>query len=186
MRRLIWLLGLLAAAGWQHALAADWRMDPSGSRIEFVATFEKSAAPGVFKEFDTRLQFDPDRPAQSRLDVAIKVTSADMGSAQVNEAIRGAEWFDFARYPQAEFHATDIRRIDSNRYLARGILSLKGARQPLEVPFAWSESAQSATIEGELTVQRGPFGIGTGEWKATNVIGGEVKVKFKVRLRRAG
>ena len=55
------------------------------------------------------MRFDADQPAQGRLDVTIVVTSADMNSADVNKAIGGAEWFDFARFPQAEFHATDIR-----------------------------------------------------------------------------
>jgi hypothetical protein len=40
-------------------------------------------------------------------------------------------------------------------------------------------------MEGEFTVKRAAFGIGTGEWTATNVIGPDVKVKFRVRLRKA-
>ncbi len=180
------LCALLLAGALHHACAADWKMDPAGSRLEFTATFEKAAAPGVFKEFDTRLRFDPEKPADSRLVVAIKVTSADMSSADVNTAIRGPEWFDFARFPQAEFHATDIRRTEGGRYLARGTLSLKGVQQPLEVPFTWAGSADAATMEGEFTVKRGIFSIGTGEWTATDVIGADVKVKFRVRLRKAG
>jgi polyisoprenoid-binding protein YceI len=41
-------------------------------------------------------------------------------------------------------------------------------------------------MDGELTVQRKDFNIGTGEWIATNVIGPDVKIKFRVRLRKAG
>lgn len=159
-------------------------MEPSGSRLEFVASFEKNAAPGVFKDFDARMQFDPDKPAGGRLDVTIKITSADMSSLDINKAIRGSEWFDFARFPQAEFHATEIGRTAANRFLARGMLSMKGTQQPVEVPFAWTGTADAATIAGEISVNRRLFGIGTGEWAATNVVGAEVKVRFSVRLRR--
>ena len=170
-----------------QALAADWRMDPAPSRLEFVATFEKNAAPGVFKEFDTRLaRFAPDKPEGAKLDVTVKVTSADMKSGDVNRAIRGPEWFDFVGFPQAEFHAEDIRRVAPGRYLARGVLSLKGAKKELEVPFTWQESANGATIEGELNVERLQFGIGTGEWADGSTIGLGVRVKFNVRLRKAG
>ena len=175
---------LLALAG--HATAADWRMDAAASRLEFAATFEKAPAPGVFKEFDARLAFDPDKPAGSRLDVTIKVTSADMTNADINKAIAGQEWFDFAHHPQATFQAADIQRTGTGRYLARGTLTLKGAQRPVEVPFVWSESAGGATMEGELTVKRRDFDIGSGEWAATNVIGPDVKIKFHVRLRKAG
>jgi polyisoprenoid-binding protein YceI len=182
MKKILLLLGGLALA--HPALAADWKMDPLGSKLEFIATFEKNAAPGVFREFDARLRFDPDKPAGGSLDVAVKVTSADMSIPDVNKEIRNKDWFDYAGFPQAEFHSTDLRRVEGNRYAARGTLSLKGAKQPVEVPFTWTASGDGATMEGELTLKRGDFGIGLGEWKATDTIGGEVKVKFKVKLRR--
>ena len=165
------------------AFAADWKMDASGSRLEFTATFEKTPAAGVFKEFDTRLRFDPDKPAGGSLDVIIKVTSADMAIPDVNKEIRNKDWFDYAGFPQAEFHSSDLRR-DGSRYLARGTLSLKGVKAAVEVPFTWVASGDGATIEGEFTLKRGDFGIGLGEWKATDTIGADVKVRFKVKLRK--
>jgi polyisoprenoid-binding protein YceI len=179
-------LSVFLLAGGQ-ALAADWKMDPAPSSLEFVATFEKTAAPGVFKEFDTRLErFEPDKPAAAKLDVTVKVTSADMKNGDVNRAIRGPEWFDFARFAQAEFHADNIRRVAPGRYLARGVLSLKGMKKELEVPFTWQESANTATMEGELNVERLQFGIGTGEWADGKTIGLGVHIKFNVRLRKEG
>jgi polyisoprenoid-binding protein YceI len=168
------------------AAAADWKADPAQSRLEFIATFEKNAAPGVFKAFDTRLRFEPDKPEAGKLDVIVNVASADMKSGDVNRAIRGPEWFDFARFPQAEFHAEDIRRVAPGRYLARGALTLKGVKKELEVPFTWEESGDAATMAGELSVARLPFGIGTGEWANGNTIGLDVRVKFSVRLRKEG
>ena len=83
-------------------------------------------------------------------------------------------------------HAEDIRRVAPGRYLARGVLSLKGAKKELEVPFTWQESANGATMEGELNVERLQFGIGTGEWANGSTIGLGVRVKFNVRLRKEG
>jgi polyisoprenoid-binding protein YceI len=168
------------------AAAAEWRMDPAASKLEFAATFEKTPAPGVFKEFDARLSFDPEKTADSRLEVTIKVASADMVNADVNKAIAGPEWFDFARHPRATFRSSGIQRTGAGRYLAKGTLTLKGVERPVEVPFTWNAGADAATMEGEFTVQRSAFNIGTGEWIATNVIGPDVKVKFRVRLRKAG
>jgi polyisoprenoid-binding protein YceI len=65
------------------------------------------------------------------------------------------------------------------------VLTLKGVQQPVEVPFKWNEAADGVTMQGEFTVKRSPFGIGTGEWTATDVIGPEVAVKFRLRLRKA-
>ena len=181
------VLSLALAALQQSAHAADWKMDPAGSRLEFAAQFEKTPAPGVFKDFDVRLGFDGDSPAGGRLDVTIRVASADMASADINKAIAGAEWFDVARYPLAEFHTTEIRRAPAGsapgRFVARCTLALKGVTQPLEVPLAWTPAAGGAALDGEFSVKRSLFGIGTGEWAATSVIGADVVVKFHVQLR---
>jgi len=178
------IVGMALAGASAAAHGADWSMEPSASRLEFVATFERNAALGVFREFDARMRFDPGKPEGGRLDVTIKVGSADMSGADVNKAIHGPEWFDSARFPQAEFHAAEIGRSGANRFLARGTLSLKGRQQPVEVPFTWTGTADAATIAGEIGIDRRSFGIGTGEWTSTNVIGAEVKVRFNVRLRK--
>jgi polyisoprenoid-binding protein YceI len=186
MNRLV-LLGLaLFLPVSATALASDWVMDAATSRLEFAATFEGSAAPGVFKDFDAKLRLDAGKPAEGRLDVTIVVKSADMNNADVNAAIGGPEWFDFARFPRAEFHSTDIRSTGGNRFTARGRLNLKGVEHEVEVPFSWTEAAGTARMEGEFIVKRGTFGIGTGEWASTKVIGPDVTIKFSVRLRRIG
>jgi len=177
------LLALCAVLA-SPVVAADWKMDPSGSKLEFVATFEKTPAPGVFKEFDARLSFDPEKPAGGKLDVTVKVTSADMSIPDVNKEIKNKDWFDYAGFPQAEFRSTDLRR-DGKGYVAHGTLTLKGVKQEVDVPFTWAPSGDAATMEGELTLKRGVFGIGLGEWKATDTIGADVKVKFKIKLRKA-
>jgi polyisoprenoid-binding protein YceI len=177
------LAALFLAAG--SALAADWRSVPAGSKLEITATFEKTPVPGEFKQFDASLKgFDPAKGG-GRLEVLIKTASADMNVPDVNREIRGKEWFDFAAHPQAEFRSSELRR-DGKGWVARGTLSLKGAKQPVEVPFTWTPAGDGAVMEGEFTVKRGAFGIGTGEWAATDTIGADVKVRFKVRMARGG
>ena len=181
------LIGTLLAAGLAlHAAhASEWKMEPANSRLEFTATFEKTPAPGVFRRFDVQLDLEPTKPEAGHLDVSIDVASADMSSADINKAIAGNEWFDFARFSRAEFHASEIHPAQKpNAFVARGMLKLKGVQQAVEVPFSWNESGNAATMEGTFVVKRGAFGIGTGEWAATNVIGADVNVAFKVRLRK--
>jgi polyisoprenoid-binding protein YceI len=179
-----WLLVAVAVAS-TCASAGDWRSDASASRLDFVASFERAPAPGRFKAFDARVRLDPERLQDSRVDVTIDVGSADMSNGDVNRAIRGAEWFDAARFPQSRFHATQLVRSGPGRYLASGTLELKGVQRPVDVPFEWSESGGAATMTGELTLPRAAFAIGTGEWARTDVIGPDVVVRFRLRLSNA-
>jgi polyisoprenoid-binding protein YceI len=178
------LAGLLLVCAADITHAADWRMDPAGSKLEYTATLQKTRVSGTFKEFDVRGRFDENRLADSRVDVAVVVASVDMIDAEVNMAIRGPDWFDSARFPRAVFHTSDILRTGENRYLARGVVTVKGVEQQIEVPFVWTNEADTATIAGELTVRRAAFHIGVGEWTSTEVVGPDVTVKFSVKLRR--
>lgn len=179
-----WLAVVVALAASASSAAAEWTMDTAASRLEFVATFERAPAPGVFKTFDTHVRFDGQHPADSRIDVTIMVASADMANADVNREIRGPDWFDAARFPQAQFRSTGVRPAGANRFVATGTLGVKGVERPIELPFTWSESGNVATMEGELTLERATFNIGLHEWARTDVIGPDVKVKFKLRLRK--
>jgi polyisoprenoid-binding protein YceI len=163
-----------------------WTMDAATSRLGFTAIVERSALAGAFREFEGRIRLDSERPAASRLDVTVAMKSADMNDAELNRTLRGAEWFDVDRFPRAEFHATGIQQTAPGRYLAHGILRLKGVQQPVEVPFTWVQMGDAAKMEGELVIPRGAFGIGTGQWAATTLVGPDVKVGISVRLRRDG
>jgi polyisoprenoid-binding protein YceI len=185
MKRIAWLLLAAAALRVEPAFASEWRADPAASRLEFIASFERAPAPGRFKAFDAHVKLDPDRATDGRVDVTIDVTSADMGNGDVNRAIRGPEWFDAPRHPEARFRSAEIRPVSPGRFVAAGRLALKGVERAVDVPFAWQESGEHATMEGELRIARAVFAIGTGEWADTRVVGPDVVVRFSVRLHRA-
>jgi polyisoprenoid-binding protein YceI len=179
------VLLLACSLGAAAAHAADWRMDPAGSKVEYLATVQKNRASGTFREFDMRAHFDANRLADSQVEVTVVTASADMIDPDVNKTIRGPDWFDSARFPRAVLRTSDVRRAEDGRYVARGTLTVKGIEQQVEVPFVWTGDADTATITGELTIKRAAFHIGLGEWASTDVIGPDVTVKFSVRLRRA-
>jgi polyisoprenoid-binding protein YceI len=186
MNRIAGAAALLIGCAAFNVHAADWTMNPAASELAFTATFEGSPAPGLFRKFDATVRFDPDRLAESRIDVSIAVPSADMSSDEINKAIAGPDWFDAKRFPVAEFHSAEVRSAGANRFVATGTLKVKGVARAIELPFSWQREGDTATLRGELTFDRGTFGIGLGEWASTAVIGAGVKVRFSVRLRRRG
>jgi polyisoprenoid-binding protein YceI len=73
----------------------------------------------VFRDFDVRVELDPDKPAKARIEVRIAVESVDMNSASFDRAIRGPAWFHPARFRQAQFRATAVRRVDGDSFFSR-------------------------------------------------------------------
>lgn len=164
--------------------AAQWRSQPDFSRLQFESSYEGQRVPGVFRNFEVKFKFDPARVQQSELEVKVSLASADMDSADVNEAIASPEWFDVIRFPESRFFSRQITADGGQNFTARGSLQLKGIRREITVPFQWYENGDTARMHGEFVLARTDFDVGGGEWASGNPIGLDVKVKFSLSMRR--
>lgn len=174
------LVSLLAVSG---AFAEQWQMQDEGT-LFFEPTWEGEVVPGRFETFDVQLDTSDGCIAGARLDVVVRLESADMDDPDINEAIAGAEWFAVAVHPVATFASDSIEAAGEGGYLASGHLELKGIRLPVNVPFSWYESGDRAAMKGELVIDRTRFDVGSGEWATGETIGTEVRVRFDVVLER--
>lgn len=118
-----------------------------------------------------------------QLIVTVDIASANMGNADINEAIRDSDWFDITRYPQATFTSSLIEKDRDGNYIANGTLQLKGVIQPVSVPFTWQPVAGRPGVmvmNGQVILNRLDFLIGTGDWASGDEIGLTVTVDFAV------
>lgn len=176
------IVTLLAAVLTSPVYPASWQSVQGESKLEFIATYEGADAPGQFGRFAVTTSFDPLALDTSSILVDVDITSASMGNAEIDEAIAQPEWFDAAAFAQAEFRSEKIHATNDLEYVAEGILSLKGVKKPVTVPFRWRPKGQNAEMTGSLTLSRVDFGIGSGEWETDASIGHAVQVRFKVVL----
>lgn len=175
------LAGWLAAA---PAMAGDWEVMESGSRIGFVATYEDTPFDAWFRSFDARIKFDPEALDGASFDIRIDVSSVDSGSRDRDEGMKENEWFAAGEHPEARFRADRFERISEQRFKAIGQLAVKDVNRALEVPFTWQQSGDQAVLTAETEVQRGQFGIGTGEWAGDDTIGFKVTIRAQLNLAR--
>ena len=160
------------------AHAADYVQAP-GSTLTFATKYQGEVFVGRFPAFTTRLSFDPKALAGSRLDVAIPLAGAATGDGERDSSLKGADFFDVAKFPQARFTATKFRALGGNRYAADGQLTLRGATRPVTLTFTWTPGAKPV-LAGQSTVKRLDFGVGGGDWADTGLIPNEVAVSTKV------
>ena len=172
------LLACALAAASYGAFAADWTQ-AAGSKLEFAGTYQGDAFSGSFPGFATRMRFDPQQLAGSRLDVVIPMVNATTGTEDYDVEMRGVEFFDSARFPQARYTATTFRALGGNRFAADGTLSLHGVSKPVTLTFTWTPGAKPV-LDGKATVKRLDFGIGAGEWADTELLPDAITVTTKV------
>lgn len=176
----------LLACAWAVAsgAATAWQLEPARSSLAFRATQAGAEFEGQFKRFTATIQFDPGDLAGSAFDVGIDIASAATLESERDALLQGPDWFAAAEFPKARFTARRFRKT-STGYAADGTLALRGASRPVTVAFTFARgSAGRATLQGNALLRRLDFGVGQGEWRATEWIADEVKVVFTLRLRR--
>ncbi|MEI2456302.1 YceI family protein [Lysobacter firmicutimachus] len=176
------LAGLLFAAA-TPALAADYVSQP-GSTLVFATKYQGETFAGTFPGFTARLSFDPAQLAASKLDVLIPLAGANSKNAERDDTLKGADFFNIAKFPQARFTATKFRSLGGNNYAADGSLSLRGATKPVTLTFTWAPGAKPV-LTGKATVKRLDFNVGGGDWADTSIIPNEVAVSTKVTFAAA-
>lgn len=185
MRLLLAILPLLTGAPTGPAECAGWQSVPAGSTLGFEVRYEGTPAEGKFDRFSVCVSPTLDSRRPTRLSVRIDVRSADMDSAELNEAIHAPEWFHSGQYPEATFISGNIERNQDGTLVASGELTLKGIRRPVRVPLEWLPDAEGARLTGAVTVNRTDFDIGTGDWSGDGPIAHAVVVRFSIGLAPA-
>ena len=119
--------------------------------------------------------------ATSKLDVMIPLAGASTGNGDRDSTLKGADFFNVARFAQAQYSASKFRSLGGNQYAADGTLNLRGVSKPVTLTFTWTPGAKPV-LAGKATVKRLDFGVGGGDWADTRTIPDEVAVSTRVVL----
>ncbi len=181
---------LLSMAATFPAAAADaavthYVLDPAKSTLEFSFLQAGAQNKGRFKHFTVNFDFSPDNLAASHLEVTVEVPSLDTGDQERDDTLRDADLFAARKFPQAVFRAQQIVKTATG-YEAVGKLTIRDVTRDLHVPFTFRTAPEGAVTAGYMTgktaLRRLDYGVGQGEWKATDQVGNDVGVAFALRL----
>jgi len=181
----------LAAALARPVSAADpgavphYVLDSAKSSLDFTFVQAGAKNQGRFKRFTVSFDFAPANLAASRLDVTVEMPSVDTGDQERDDTLRGADLFAAAKFPQSHFLATTVSQTASG-FEAVGKLTLRDVTREVRVPFTFRTATENGAsvgyMAGKTTLHRLDFGVGQGDWKATDQVGNDVVVSFALRL----
>lgn len=170
------------------AATSHYTLDPAKSSLEFTFLQAGAKDTGRFPHFTVTLDCPGADPAGGRLEVTVEVAALDTGDNDRDDVLRSDDLFDVKKFPQAHFLATRIVKTASG-YEADGALTIRGVTRDTRVPFTFRAATEGGAavgyMAGKTVVRRLDFGVGQGDWKATDQAGNEVTVSFTLRLTRA-
>ena len=176
MRALIFLCALFSGT----AFAANYIQQP-GSSLGFTGSYQGEAFTGSFAKFNSTISFDPAKLAQSRFDVRITLGSANTKNSERDEMLLGPDFFNIKAQAEARYVVTKFRALGNNRFVADGILSLRGVSKAAPLTFTWTPGAKPQLV-GTAKIQRLDFKVGTGDWDDVELIPNSVTVNTRLNL----
>ena len=167
------------------AFAREWKVDAAHSALTFTGTYQDEKFEGRFKRFDAKIDYDPADLAHAKFDVTIDIASVDTANTERDQALPGKDFFDIVQFPRAHFVTTRFRKAANGDVLADGMLSLHGVSKPVTLAVKFSQAGNGATLDVDTTLKRLDFGIGSGDWADTSMIGNGVAVHGHLVLHAA-
>ncbi len=152
----------------QPAFAAEkYVFDKDHTEIEFLWNhLGFSTTSGNFKDFDGALMFDEENPSASSVQVAIETSSLDSNIPDLDEHLKGSDFFEVEQYPEATFESTEVRATGDNQYEVDGELTLHGNTEPVTLDVTINKvavhpmsEAKTIGFDASTTVSRSAFGL---------------------------
>jgi polyisoprenoid-binding protein YceI len=164
--------------------APTWNIDARQSRIGFSTRWAGEAVNGTFGQWTGDIKFDPSNLAASKAIITIQTGSGRTGQKEPDDNLGLEDWFNTRRFPTARFETTAIRAAGPGRYIADGLLTIKGVSYRLSLPFALSITGNVATMTGQATLDRMTIKLGLESDSGAEWVARETVVNVAVRATR--
>jgi polyisoprenoid-binding protein YceI len=149
--------------------AGTYKVESYHTQVGFsLSHFGFTNYAGLFSGATGSLQLDPTNLTAAKLDVTIPVQSVTTTIPQLTDELKGAQWFDTAKFPSATFTSTKVVSSSNGEATITGDLTLHGVTKPvvLHAHFIGAgvnpiDKAYTVGFEATTTIKRSEFGVST-------------------------
>lgn len=162
-----------------------WAIDASHSEIGFkVKHMMFTNVSGKFEKFEASATTEDTDFTNAQLDFSADIASVNTGSADRDNHLKSADFFNAEEFPKMSFKSTSMKKVSENEFELTGDLSLHGVTKTvtLNVEYGgimqdpWGNTKAGFTLSGKIN--RKDWGL---NWNAALETGG-VLVSEEVRL----
>lgn len=172
--------------------ATMWKIDKSHTSVNFSINHFFSSVPGKFTDFDGTIHFDQNNLKGSKADFSVAINSINTDDAKRDKHLQSKDFFDAKTYPKMSFQSTKFEKKSDKEYLIHGKLTIKDVTKNVVLPMKITGEMEHPMMKGTIilgvvidtTIDRTDYGVGTGDWAATMVVGDEVKIHIPMELNR--
>jgi polyisoprenoid-binding protein YceI len=153
-----------------------YQLDPSHSSASFtIKHLMVAKVRGTFEKINGRLEYDPQSPEKSHIDVDIDTSSITTHEPQRDAHLKSPDFFDVEKFPKIHFESKQIQFTDEALKVV-GDLTIHGVTKPVvlemekpseEVKDPWGKTR--VAVSGQTKIKRKDFDL---TWNAALEAGG--------------
>jgi len=184
MKRLALLFAALLATSSMALAAETYTIDGAHSSANFtVRHMGISTVHGRFTDVSGTILFDEKNPEKSSVTAVIKATSVNTDNATRDKHLGTPDFFDSATYPDIKFQSTSIKKVEGDKYVAVGNLTIRDVTKQVEIPFTLAagkgmKGEPRLGVEATLTINRFDYHV---SYDPTGMgVSKEVKIELSV------
>ncbi|MCH8020257.1 YceI family protein [candidate division KSB1 bacterium] len=163
-----------------------WTFEPGHTAAAFcVKHMMVSWVRGHFKNLNGTMEFDPENPANSAVEIEINANELWSGDSSRDDHLRGADFLDVKNHPKITFKGNQIDISSANEFKVTGDLTIRGITRTVtldvhylgqwQTPF-WEDGVDKgpktrAGFLAETRINRLDFGV---SWNDKLAVGGVV------------
>ncbi len=172
--------------------ARKWKIDKKHTSVNFSINHFFSSVIGKFTDFDGIIHFDPNNLKESKADFSISINSVDTNDGKRDKHLKSKDFFDVKNYSDMTFQSIKFEKKTNKDYLIHGKLTIKDKTKDIVLQMKITGEMEHPMMKGTIilgvvidaTINRLDYGVGTGNWAATMVVGNEVKIHIPMELNR--
>lgn len=156
---------LFALGGPAHA-AEIYKIDPLHTAVVWrVSHFGFSSPSGKFMNIEGTVELDEKKPTKSKVSVTIPLASVNSGVAELDQHLRGKDFFEVETYPTATFVSDRVVMKGKQTANVFGTLTLHGVSRPVMLKVKLNKAGenmmkvQTAGFSASTKIKRSDFGI---------------------------
>lgn len=172
------------------SLTGTWDADATHSSAEFSIRHMMIAnVKGAFKIKQATVVFDEADPAAAKITAALDVASVNTGTADRDNHLKSADFFDAENHPEITFASTRVTPKGDNTYRVEGDLTIRGTARPVVLDVEVDGTGRDpwggfrAGVLATTSFDRSTFGL---TWNMAVEAGGVLvgdKVKVTLHLQ---
>ncbi len=148
----------------------QWAVDKDHSKIGFIVDHHGiSEVDGYFKKFEARITAGKEDLSDAVFEVTVETPSIFTDLEERDNELKSKDMFDVKKYPTMAFKSTSFKKVQGNKYVMIGYLTIKGISKQISLdvtmngPTPHPEPANKnlqVGIKGLGVIKRSDFGIG--------------------------